>query len=224
MGLAAALLASLPAWFVGFASDDLAHRLLLEGSEPTYRGGWFGLYDFMPPSTPAPLLVERGLLPWFSSPELSLCSRSRRRPPVPLPIVGPCMPRLPIARCSMRTTIGPAEAVSEFVGTPELRVKRAIRLRLSASEGTLLVRGMMTDEAPAGKSHWIQSIIIATVIAAIGGLIAATLAERSAESSAPTASPSVINSSSVKDTGNVSVQHLVRPAEERTYLPLEPSP
>lgn len=75
----------------------------------------------------------------------------------------------------------------------------------------------MTDEAPARKPHWIQLVIIAVVIVAIGGLIAATLAE----SSAPATSPSV-DRSPAAGMGNVSAQHL--DAEERTYLPLEPSP
>jgi hypothetical protein len=69
--LATALL-SLPSLFVPFESDDLSHRLLLEGRVPGYTGGWFGLYDFTPPSLPARALMDQGLLPWFTSPALSL--------------------------------------------------------------------------------------------------------------------------------------------------------
>jgi hypothetical protein len=72
LALGVAVLASIPSWFIGFASDDLSHRLLLEGAVPGHRVGWLGLYDFTPPSLPAPALVERGLLPWFTSPELRL--------------------------------------------------------------------------------------------------------------------------------------------------------
>jgi hypothetical protein len=66
------LLASLPGLFVGFASDDLSQRLMLEGRVPGYTGGWFGLYDFTPPSLPASALIEQGLFPWFSDPTLAL--------------------------------------------------------------------------------------------------------------------------------------------------------
>lgn len=67
-----AALASLPSLFVGFSSDDLSHRLMLEGRVPGYAGGWLGLYDFTPPSAPASLLIEQGLFPWFTNPELAL--------------------------------------------------------------------------------------------------------------------------------------------------------
>jgi hypothetical protein len=70
--LGVAFLASIPGWFIGFSSDDLSHRLLLEGALPGYRVGWLGLYDFTSPSMPTPTLIERGLLPWFTQPELSL--------------------------------------------------------------------------------------------------------------------------------------------------------
>lgn len=70
--LGAAALASIPAWFSGFSSDDLSHRLLLEGALPGYQVGWLDLYDFTSPSMPTPALIERGLLPWFTQPELSL--------------------------------------------------------------------------------------------------------------------------------------------------------
>jgi len=65
-------LASIPSWFAGFSSDDLSHRLLLEGALPGYAVGWLGLYDFTSPSLPTGALIERGLLPWFTQPELSL--------------------------------------------------------------------------------------------------------------------------------------------------------
>lgn len=70
--LGVAALASIPSSFAGFSSDDLSHRLLLEGALPGYRVGWLGLYDFTSPSMPTAALIERGLLPWFTQPELSL--------------------------------------------------------------------------------------------------------------------------------------------------------
>jgi len=68
----ATLLVSLPGLFVGFTNDDLTHRLVLEGVVPWYSGGAIGLYDFTPPSMPAPAFIEQGLFPWFSDPEFSL--------------------------------------------------------------------------------------------------------------------------------------------------------
>ncbi|HWO09001.1 MAG TPA: hypothetical protein VNN80_05960 [Polyangiaceae bacterium] len=70
--LGVALLASVPSWFSGFANDDLSQRLLLEGALPGYTVGWLGLYDFTPPSMPTAELVARGVLPWFSHPDLEL--------------------------------------------------------------------------------------------------------------------------------------------------------
>ena len=71
-GLIAALVASLPALGVKFASDDITHRLMLEGKVPGYAGGWLGLYDFTPPEQPASAMVEQGLFPWFTDPSFSL--------------------------------------------------------------------------------------------------------------------------------------------------------
>ena len=67
-----AVLASLPSLVVGFSSDDLSHRLALEGRAPGYAGGWFGLYDFTLPSMPAAALIKQGLFPWFTDPAVSL--------------------------------------------------------------------------------------------------------------------------------------------------------
>ena len=67
-----AVLASLPSLVVGFSSDDLSHRLALEGRAPGYAGGWFGLYDFTSPSMPAAALIKQGLFPWFTDPAVSL--------------------------------------------------------------------------------------------------------------------------------------------------------
>jgi hypothetical protein len=67
-----AVLASLPSLMVGFSSDDLSQRLMLEGRAPGYTGGWLGLYDFTPPSLPPSVRIEEGLLPWFTDPELKL--------------------------------------------------------------------------------------------------------------------------------------------------------
>jgi hypothetical protein len=68
----AALLLALPSLFVGFSNDDLAHRLMLEGKDPGYSEGWFGLYDFTPPDFPARRAMDLGLFPWFTDPGLSL--------------------------------------------------------------------------------------------------------------------------------------------------------
>jgi hypothetical protein len=70
--LAASLLASIPSLFVGLSSDDLSQRLILEGNAPGYPKSVFGLYDFTPPHLSAPVLIERGYLPWFTGPELEL--------------------------------------------------------------------------------------------------------------------------------------------------------
>jgi hypothetical protein len=70
--LAATILVSVPGLFAGFSSDDLTHRLALEGALPWYTGGAIGLYDFTPPSMQAPEFIEQGLFPWFSDPGLSL--------------------------------------------------------------------------------------------------------------------------------------------------------
>jgi hypothetical protein len=70
LGIAA--VASVPTLRGGFSSDDLSHRLLLEGAVPGYSVGWLGLYDFTSPVMPTSALIERGLLPWFTQPELSL--------------------------------------------------------------------------------------------------------------------------------------------------------
>lgn len=72
LALVAALLASLPALGVQFTSDDLTHQLMLEGKVSQYTGGWFGLYDFTPPSMPVSTMVEHGLFPWFTAPSFSL--------------------------------------------------------------------------------------------------------------------------------------------------------
>lgn len=68
----AAMAASLPSLLVGFASDDLIQRLMLEGRVPGYTGGWIGLYDFTPPSFSTPVQIREGYFPWFTHPGLSL--------------------------------------------------------------------------------------------------------------------------------------------------------
>jgi hypothetical protein len=70
--LVAAFIASLPVLSVGFSSDDLTHRLILEGKVPGYAASWLGLYDFTPPELPASALIEHGLFPWFTDPQFSL--------------------------------------------------------------------------------------------------------------------------------------------------------
>src|SRR4051812_26574197 len=68
--LVAPLLACIPSLFVGFSNDDLSHRLILEGDAPGYPSKPLGLYDFTPSSFPAPALMDRGYLPWFTDPQL----------------------------------------------------------------------------------------------------------------------------------------------------------
>ncbi|MFZ5895492.1 MAG: hypothetical protein ACOY0T_30830 [Myxococcota bacterium] len=63
---------SIPVLFVGFSNDDLVHRLALDGQVAGFEPGWLGLYDFTPPSLPTSKMIERGMLPWFTNPELSL--------------------------------------------------------------------------------------------------------------------------------------------------------
>lgn len=63
---------TVPSLFVGFYGDDLAHRLVLEKRVPGYDLGPLELYDFTPPRLPMPLLIDRGIFPWFTSHELSL--------------------------------------------------------------------------------------------------------------------------------------------------------
>jgi hypothetical protein len=70
--LLAAGVISIPSLFGDFSSDDLLHRLALEGRLPDYPLGPFSLYDFTPRGLNAEVLIERGMFPWFTSPELSL--------------------------------------------------------------------------------------------------------------------------------------------------------
>jgi hypothetical protein len=65
-------LISIPSLFGGFSGDDLIQRLTLEGRIPDYRLGIFELYDFTPPNMPARDLIDLGMFPWFTGPELSL--------------------------------------------------------------------------------------------------------------------------------------------------------
>ncbi|HVZ32983.1 MAG TPA: hypothetical protein VG963_11185, partial [Polyangiaceae bacterium] len=62
----------MPSLFVGFSNDDLSHRLMLEGKDPGYSGGWLGLYDFTPPDLPTSRVIDLGLFPWFTDPGLRL--------------------------------------------------------------------------------------------------------------------------------------------------------
>jgi hypothetical protein len=68
----AAALVSIPSLFVGFSGDDLVQRLVLERQVPGYELGPLELYEFTPPRTSAAALVNQGMFPWFTSPELSL--------------------------------------------------------------------------------------------------------------------------------------------------------
>ena len=67
-----AAIVTLPCFVSGFSNDDLSQRLVLERRVPNYELGPFELYDFTPPRFAAPALIDRGIFPWFASPELSL--------------------------------------------------------------------------------------------------------------------------------------------------------
>jgi hypothetical protein len=53
-----------------FLLDDYLHASMIDGSFPVHRGP-FNLYDFVDDGE-RPLLVERGMLPWWSHPELRI--------------------------------------------------------------------------------------------------------------------------------------------------------
>jgi hypothetical protein len=61
----------IPALTVGFVFDDLVHRLALEGKLGALSLEWWSLYDFTG-GRPASELIEIGVFPWFTSPDLSL--------------------------------------------------------------------------------------------------------------------------------------------------------
>lgn len=70
--LAAATLLSLPALSSGFFNDDFIHRLALSSVADGYRRGPFTLYDFLRDGRENAALVNAGLLPWFTDPELTV--------------------------------------------------------------------------------------------------------------------------------------------------------
>lgn len=69
--LVTALLAA-PALWVGFVGDDLIQRLRLEHRLPGFGDGFWSAYEFTPQSFPARELIQQGLLPWFTDPELRI--------------------------------------------------------------------------------------------------------------------------------------------------------
>ena len=74
LGLAALLLLGalvyLPAVRSEFLLDDYLHASMIDGSFPVHRGP-LNLYDFVDTGE-RPLLLERGMLPWWSHPELRI--------------------------------------------------------------------------------------------------------------------------------------------------------
>ncbi len=68
--LLAGVLTHLPALGTPFLLDDYLHISMLEGTFPAARGP-FDLYDFVN-DTDRPVLLERGILPWWSSPKLKI--------------------------------------------------------------------------------------------------------------------------------------------------------
>jgi hypothetical protein len=67
-----AALASVPTLWVGFVGDDLLQRLMLEHRLPGFGDGFWRSYEFTPQSLPTSEQVTRGLLPWFTDPELRI--------------------------------------------------------------------------------------------------------------------------------------------------------
>jgi hypothetical protein len=68
--LLAGVLTHLPALGTPFLLDDYLHISMLEGTFPVERGP-FDLYDFVN-DTDRPVLLARGILPWWSSPKLKI--------------------------------------------------------------------------------------------------------------------------------------------------------
>jgi hypothetical protein len=66
----AGLVVYLPSLRSEFLLDDYLQASMIEGSFPAHRGP-FDLYDFIDPSE-RPLLLERGMLPWWSHPQLRI--------------------------------------------------------------------------------------------------------------------------------------------------------
>jgi hypothetical protein len=74
VALALAVVVSLPSVSVGFLLDDFIHRLVLTGEMGEY-GGWgpLTLYEFVGTEDTSPTaLRETGLLPWWTSDDLSV--------------------------------------------------------------------------------------------------------------------------------------------------------
>src|SRR5687767_2280472 len=65
-------LVSAPTLWVGFVGDDLLQRLMLKHRLPGFGDGFWRSYEFTPQSLPTPEQVTRGLLPWFTDPELQI--------------------------------------------------------------------------------------------------------------------------------------------------------
>jgi hypothetical protein len=65
-------LVSVPTLWVGFVGDDLLQRLMLEHRLPGFGDGFWRSYEFTPQSLPTPEQVTRGILPWFTDPELQI--------------------------------------------------------------------------------------------------------------------------------------------------------
>jgi len=67
-----AALVSVPTLWVGFVGDDLLQRLMLEHRLPGFGDGFLRSYEFTSQSLPTPEQVKRGMLPWFTDPELQI--------------------------------------------------------------------------------------------------------------------------------------------------------
>jgi hypothetical protein len=69
LALAAKVALCLPVFALGLHDDDFFHRLALSGRVAEFHKDQWSLYEFIP-SAEARRLIDAGLLPWFSDPEL----------------------------------------------------------------------------------------------------------------------------------------------------------
>ncbi len=73
LGFVVAVLLALPSLTAPLLQDDVVHRGMLLGKAPGVHWSPFELYDFVGgPTRPASLMIDRGLLPWFTDDGLTL--------------------------------------------------------------------------------------------------------------------------------------------------------
>jgi hypothetical protein len=71
IALAGVLVLAIPIFQVVPVHDDLFHRMVADGRAPGFRFGPGGFYDFISPAG-LPEWIDRGYVPWWSDPELSV--------------------------------------------------------------------------------------------------------------------------------------------------------